>query len=195
MLQRSPSYVVSLPVARTDRAPAAAPACRERRRLRDRALEERAARHALLPRSRNAAGAGARDAARSWRRSELPAGYDVERAFQRRTTIRGTSALCLVPDGDLFAAMQGRQRVDRHRHGSRRFTETGHRAGIRRRARGRHRRHRDRASTCGCSAASRSSVDGAPVERRRALQLQGHDAERRAQSGAVASAIPMPRGR
>ena len=49
MLQRSPTYIVSLPAEDPHRQLAAAAGCRRCSRIDDHALEERAARHVLLP--------------------------------------------------------------------------------------------------------------------------------------------------
>ena len=76
--------------------------------------------------------------------AQLPDGLRRRHALHADATTRGTSALCLVPDGDLF---HGDPRRAARRSSPTRietFTETGRAAALGRRARGRHRRHRDR---------------------------------------------------
>ena len=82
-------------------------------------------------------------------------------AARRATTSTPTSRprydpwdqrLCVVPDGDLFAADARRAGVGGHRPDRRRFTEPGIRLASGRRARRRHRRHRDRAEPARRSA-------------------------------------------
>ena len=153
MLQRSPTYIVARPsrdgLARwlQRRLPAGLADA-------DDPLEERAARHLLLLARAQAAGAGEGGDAEAGRASSCrPA--TTSSAISRRATIPGTSALCLVPDGDLFAAMNagsGRRssptdRALHRRPGSRwprarssRPTSSSPRPG----------------SSSGCSAASRS---------------------------------------
>ena len=104
MLQRSPTYIVAAPVAGRARPLASAPAAAQARRHGD-PLEERAARHLLLLARPQAAGPGAGSCCSGWRARALPPGYDVERDFAPRYN-PWDQRLCLVPDGDLFAAMK-----------------------------------------------------------------------------------------
>ena len=144
MLQRSPSYVFSLPGQRPDRRRAARRLLAGEPRLPDRALEERAARRrCALPGS---AAAAPRFMRRLIRRGVAaggcPPGYDVDTHFNP-TYKPWDQRLCLVPDGDLFKALAaGRASVVTDR------IETLHRArhaaAVRRGAAGRRDRHRDR---------------------------------------------------
>ena len=105
MLQRSPSYIIALPSA----GPAG------RRGLR-RLLPERLAttvvrwKNVLLSRSRSSSSAGvapgplARRLLRAGRAGRLPPGYPVDTHF-RPAYDPWDQRLCLVPDGDLFAAI------------------------------------------------------------------------------------------
>ncbi len=109
MLQRSPSYVVSLP--REDRLAVAL-----RRRLPARLAYS-------LVRTKNVAlqafgyrfsrrfPAATRRLVRKWVTAALPAGYDVDTHFEPRYE-PWDQRVCLVPDGDLFAAIgSGRAEV------------------------------------------------------------------------------------
>ena len=101
---------------------------------------------------------------------QLPAGYDVDRHFKPRYD-PWDQRMCLVPDGDLFEAISaGRVSVITDQIDS--FTETGHRARLGVRARRRHDRHRHRAE------------DG-PVRR--------HLAERRRKRGSAARRARLSR--
>ena len=104
MLQRSPSYVVSLPAA-TRSPSSSARVLRRAPRLRARPLEERAARHGLSTSSAGGARAGQGACIRKGLERELPAGYDIDTHFTPRYN-PWDQRLCLVPDGDLFAAIR-----------------------------------------------------------------------------------------
>ena len=103
MLQRSPSYVLSLPNERS-----------HRRASRRRVLPAHAAYAVvrwknvalatLLYKACRERPAPDDQAAAARRARRLPAGYDVDTHFKPDYS-PGTSALCLVPDGDLFEAI------------------------------------------------------------------------------------------
>ena len=114
MLQRSPSYVVSLP---------AVDGLAERAR---RWLPEMAAYH--LVRAKNVALQTLsfqlsrrrprlmKALIRRGAATSLPPGFDVDTHFDPRYD-PWDQRLCVVPDGDLFDVLLGRPRVDRDRHG------------------------------------------------------------------------------
>ena len=181
MLQRSPSYIVARPSRGRDRALAAAPAARQGGGRRD-PLEERPARHVLLLARPQEAGAGAGDLLLKWVAEQLPrlrhrAGFHA--ALQSLGPARLPGARRRPVQGD-----QRRARSSVVTDGIERFTETGIRL----------------ASGAELEADIVVTATGLVVkllggialerrrragQRRRAAQLQGHDAERRAQSGAV----------
>ena len=72
----------------------------------------------------------------------LPVGYDIERHFSP-TYKPWDQRLCAVPDGDLFKAISGGPRVGCHGH-DRHLHRRRDTARVRRRAGGRHDRHRHR---------------------------------------------------
>ena len=176
MLQRSPTYILSLPARGRHRRPAAQ-AARRAARVRGHPVEERRGDDADLQARLCRA-----DRIRGWIRQmavkQLPDGYDVDTHF-KPVYNPWDQRLCLVPDGDLFAAIRdGRASVATDRVEA--FTESGE--GLRSGAElgadivvdrdrpaaaraGRRRAHRRRP----CGPAARD--DG----------LQGHDAQRRAE--------------
>ena len=113
MLQRSPSYVVSLP-GRT-RSPTSCAASFPRRspipivRWKNVLLAD-----ALLPRSAGAAPKFMKALIRKGVERRLPAGYDVDTHFKPRYN-PWDQRVCLVPDGDLFQAIRKGERVGGHR--------------------------------------------------------------------------------
>ena len=115
-------------------------------------------------------------------RKQLGPDYDVDTHFTP-TYNPWDQRLCLVPNGDLFEAINVGQGHGRHRH-DRHVHRDGHRAGERRGAGGRHHRHRHR-------PAAGDARRGADRRRRRAgrllrdLHLQGLHVLRRAQPGLV----------
>ena len=140
MLQRSPTYIVSVP----ERDPIAdwlRARLPRRHGLRDRALEERGARHGVLQLLPPLPGARASDSS-----SARCGGSSAARSTSRRTSPRRTGPwdqrLCLVPDGDLFAAIrEGRASVVTDHIET--FTETGIALRSGQSARGRPHRHGD----------------------------------------------------
>ena len=128
-------------------------------RLSGRALEERAGSRS---RSTASAAAGPRRCGGCCARSSssrLPAGFDVDTHFTPRYE-PWDQRMCIVPDGDLFEAIaDGRVSVVTDRIET--FTETGPRARVRGRARGRPDRHRHRAARWCRSAGSASASTGA----------------------------------
>ncbi len=112
---------------------------------------------------------------------QLPDGYAVDTHFAP-TYDPWDQRLCLVPNGDLFRSIrEGRASVVTDRIET--FTETGVRLRLRRRAAGRRDRHRDRPQP----AAARRHVDSGRRQGGRPLQdgrLQGDDVQRRPQHGA-----------
>ena len=177
MLQRSPTYVVSVP-GRDPIARAAAPAAREDR-VPARALEEHPVAMASYQLSRRPARRAARLHPQEHHQAAAATTIDVDTHF-KPTYDPWDQRLCLVPDGDLFRAL---------RHGAasivtdtiETFTETGIRLDVGRGARGRHHRHRDRAEDAGRSAASSSPSTVSRGEDPADHGLQGPDAQRRAE--------------
>ena len=113
MLQRSPSYVVSLP-AEDPIAKLAAPlACRRRRAYAIVRWKNVLVTMLVFQLSRRRPELVKRLIRRGVER-QLPAGYDVDTHFKPRYN-PWDQRLCLVPDGDLFEAIQRRARVGRHR--------------------------------------------------------------------------------
>ena len=134
-------------------------------RVRDHALEERAARHGVLL---STAGAS-----RSTRSGCSSAGREAHRcptSTSRRTSRRRykpwDQRLCLVPDADLFEAIARGHGLGRHRS-HRDVHRDAASSCARARARRRHHRHRDRARAAGASAASRSTSTASRSSRRR----------------------------
>ena len=107
--------------------------------------------------------------------------YDVETHFTPRYN-PWDQRLCLVPDGDLFAALAAAARRSSPTR-SRRFTDDRHALWSRRGARGRHRSSPPPGLTLQAFGGVAISVDGRPVDWPRRLELQGHDVQRRAQPG------------
>ena len=141
MLQRSPTYVVSLP-GRGRHRQLAAPRAAGEARLRHHALEERAARHAVLPAEPRAGPSRSRSSSSNGVRKALGPDYDVETHFTPRYN-PWDQRLCLVPDGDLFEAIKaGSASVVTDQIET--FTEKGIKLRSGARARGRPHRHRDR---------------------------------------------------
>ncbi len=154
MLQRSPTYVVSRPADRPGRRPASGgtsrpasptPAIRWKNVLLTQfsfQLSRRAPEFVKKGIRRGVVEA-------------LPEGYDVDTDFAPRYD-PWDQRLCLVPDGDLFAAIcAGRADVVTDTIDT--FTPTGIRLDVGRRARGRHRRDGHRPGPCSSSAASTST--------------------------------------
>ncbi len=178
MLQRSPSYVVSMPAAnpianflrRVLPERFAGPVLRWMNALFTQGTYELSHRRPALVKKMMRKGI----------ERELPAGYDIDTHFTP-TYNPWDQRVCLVPDGDLFAAI---------RHGAasvvtdhiETFTEPRHPAEVRRRARRRPRRHRHRArgAVPGRDRGVRRRRGGRPHE---AHDLQGHDARGRPQPG------------
>ena len=163
--------------------------------LRAHALEERAPRHGS---SSSCARRRPTQAKKLLRRlvaqgSSAP-GYDVDDALHAALQPLGPAPLPRARRRPLRRDPQ-RQGLRRHRPRSRRSPRpaSGSRSGEE--LDGRHRRHRDRPQAAARSAACSSTVDGAPVEPPKTHDLQGHDAQRRAQPGARRSATPTRRGR
>ena len=104
MLQRSPTYIVSLP-AEDPIANAPAPRAAGQGRLRDRALEERrCCTMAMLPAQPAPPGLVKKRPAQGRRARSCRPGYDVDTHFKPRYN-PWDQRLCLVPDGDLFEAI------------------------------------------------------------------------------------------
>ena len=105
MLQRSPTYVVSRPsedgVANWLRAKLPAEA-----RLRHHPVEERPARHVLLPHGARSGRSGSRSACSTWSASNS-APTMTSRPISRRSYNPWDQRVCLVPDADLFDFDQG----------------------------------------------------------------------------------------
>ena len=103
MLQRSPSFIMPLPT-RDPLADLLRKVLPERAGLRGRAMEERAGRDGpvrAVPQVPGADAAMLRQAAVK----RLPAGYDVDKHFKPAYE-PWDQRLCLVPDGDFFAAIK-----------------------------------------------------------------------------------------
>ena len=113
MLQRTPSYVLSLPgrdpLAQLlrNKLPATA-------RLSDRAVEERAALHGAATSSAAAGRPPRAGCIRRLTEKQLPAGFDVDTHFNPPYD-PWDQRLCLVPDGDLFRTLRRGRGLDRHR--------------------------------------------------------------------------------
>ena len=142
MLQRSPTYIVSLPARGPDRRRAAPRAARRARPTRSCAGRTSCCRCSVyqLCRRRPQPVKTTDPQARS---APLPAGYDVDTHFKPRYD-PWDQRLCLVPDGDLFrrsATASAAIVTDRIET----FTEAGIRLESGRRAGGRRDRHGDRA--------------------------------------------------
>ena len=179
MLQRSPTYIVSLPARRSARELAARHAAAPSR-VRRHALEEHAARH----------GASTATAARyperakklhrrAGRASSSAAGYDVERTSRRRYK-PWDQRLCLVPDArSVRGDQQGSASVVTDHIET--FTETRHRGCVGRGARRPTSSSRRPGSSCKCLGGI--ELDGRRHARRSAEThgLQGHDVQRRAE--------------
>ena len=126
--------------------------------------------------------------------SMLGPDYDVETHFTPRYN-PWDQRLCLVPDADLFQAIRARQGRRSSPTTSRRFTETGHQAEVRRGARGRHHRHRDRPEA---AAARRRAAHGrrrAGRSRPRRFIYKGMMYSATCRTWPRRSATPTPRGR
>ena len=178
MLQRSPTYIVSLP-GRATRSPTA---------LR-RVLPARAA-YSLIARWKNVAAADGSStssaaAARGWcekllrrRRARRCRPATTSTPTSTRATTPGTSASAWSPTATCSRrSARGPRRVVTDAIET--FTETRHAARVRRGARGRHRRHRHRAEPALPRRHGRSSSTGATVDLPETRGLQGHDAQRR----------------
>ena len=179
MLQRSPSYILSLPGPRPARATAAR-GCRRGSRYPIVRWKAILLAVATLP-ARASAGPTLREEAdpQGDRASSCRPSVDVDVHFKPAYN-PWDQRLCFVPDGDLFRALRtGTASIVTDHIET--FTETGIRLRVGRGARGRHHRHRDRPATSSRWAASSSSVDGAPVDVAEHHDLQGADAQRRAQ--------------
>ena len=103
MLQRSPTYIVTLPAV-DPIAQRAAPGAAAEGRLRGVAVEERAAPDGHLQPQPLAAEAGPRKLIRAGVRHQLPDGYDVDRHF-RPPYDPWDERMCVVPDADLFKSI------------------------------------------------------------------------------------------
>ena len=113
MLQRSPTYVISMP-AKTRIANFLHRFLPEKRRLRDRALEERAPAVDLLPAQPQAAGADQADPAQERRPGRCRPATTSTKHFNPKYN-PWDQRVCLVPDGDLFDVALLRPGGDRHR--------------------------------------------------------------------------------
>ena len=94
---------------------------------------------------------------------QLGAGLRRRRSTSRPRYNPWDQRLCLVPDGDLFDAISAGTAVGRHRP-DRDLHRDGHPAEVRRGARGRPHRHRDRARICKLVGGMQLAVDGEAVE-------------------------------
>ena len=175
MLQRTPSYVLSLPgrdplaQALRTRLPAriAYPVVRWKNVLTSTAFYQFSRRWP----------AAARRVLRRMTQKQLP-GIDVDTHFNPPYD-PWDQRLCLVPDGDLFRVLRsGKASIATDRIAG--FTEKGIAARVRRAPRRRRRRHRDRPEPAadGRHVADRRRCSG---RRPRDRLLQGHDAVRRAE--------------
>ena len=141
MLQRSPSYVVSLPardpvadaLRRALPAKVAYPIVRWKNVLLTTVFFQLSRRAPRMIKALIRKGVERR----------LPRGYDVDTHFKPRYD-PWDQRVCLVPDGDLFQAIRKGQASDRHRP-HRDLHREGPEARVGRRARGRRDRHRHRA--------------------------------------------------
>ena len=109
-----------------------------------------------------------------------PPGLDVDTHFNPRYD-PWDQRICLVPDGDLVRGAAQRQGRDRHRH-DRALRRDRHRARLRRTPRRRHRRSRPPGSTCRPLAAS-NSRSTARRSSSPSGRLQGNDALRSPEHG------------
>ena len=173
MLQRSPTYVLSL-AAEDTLADALRGLPARAARLRDHPLEERAPGMFIYQFARRAR--PGQDAAHDMAQEQLGADYDVATHFTPRYD-PWDQRLCLVPDGDLFAAIRsGRASV---------VTDTSRRsrnrdpAPLGPRDRGRPHRHRHGSRAAVRSAAWSSSSTARPSTLAESDDLQGHDVQRR----------------
>ena len=136
MLQRSPTYILSIPSVDP-----IANALRRAARRRAGPIRSRAGRTSRSRRSIYQACQRRPRLMRALLRRgvmrALPAGYDVDTHFNPRYG-PWDQRLCLVPDGDLFKAIS-RGRASMVTDRIERFTPAGHPARVRARARGRHR--------------------------------------------------------
>ena len=190
MLQRSPTYIVSLPgqdpLARWLRRHLG-----PMRRVPARAAEEHPARHGVLPVRPALAGPGQGPADRAARR-QLQREADIARDFTPRYN-PWDQRICAVPDGDLFEAVRRGPRVGGHRHD--RAVHAGrHPAGL------------GRASCAADIVVTATGLELTPwatwrCDRRPAAGaaadhgLQGHDVQRCAQPGCRRSATRTRSGR
>ncbi len=193
MLQRSPTYVVSRPArGRLRQLAAHAPAGQAR--LRHRPLAQRAdaacvssssarasrrrSRRLIIDMVRKAAGPGLR------RRHPFHAALQslgpAPVPGARRRPVRGD---------------QGRARPRWSPTRSRPSPPNGIRLKSGSELDGRHHRHRDRARTCSCWAASRSPSTARAVDLAEDLELQGHDVFAACRTSPRPSATPTRRGR
>ena len=114
MLQRSPTYVVSLPGEDRDRATRCAASCPS-----ELAYAIVRWKNVLLTMA-SFSSAAVRPSAdeellvRKGVERQLPSGYDIDTHFTPRYD-PWDQRLCLVPDGDLFEAIGSGQRLGRHR--------------------------------------------------------------------------------
>ena len=147
MLQRSPTYIISLP-GEDPIANGPAPRAAAEGGLRGLRWKNVAGR-----RPPSSSSAAARP--RLVKRAAAPAASSASCPPATTSTPHFTprynpwdQRLCLVPDGDLFEALARRQRLGRDRR-DRDVHRAGLRLAVRRGARGRHRRHRDRPEPAG----------------------------------------------
>ncbi len=178
MLQRSPTYIASLPEK--------SPVVHLLRKLLPPAQAGTAAKwfNALLTQvfyqvSRRYPGAVKRMLRKGLER-QLPPGYDIDTHFTPRYD-PWDQRFCAVPDGDLFKAIAaGSVSVVTDTH--RALHREGPAAHLGHRARGGHHRHRHRARAA-LPRGHEVRVDGEEVVPSIAPHLQGDDARRRAQPG------------
>ena len=136
--------------------------------------------HGLLPLCRRRPAACMKPLLRKASIAQLPAGYDVDTHFTPRYD-PWDQRMCLVPDGDLFAAIRAAARPPSSPTGSRRFTETGIRLGIGR-ASSRPTSSSPRpGSSCQLLGGIELDVDGEPVDPADTIVYKGDDARRRAE--------------
>ena len=142
MLQRSPTYIASLPASE----PAAQGACARCCPTAGPARSPGGCWRSGPRPSTSSASAGPKLVKKVLRKGleqQLPAGYDIDTHFTPRYD-PWDQRLCAVPDGDLFTAIRTGTRLGRHRP-HRHVHRDGPAARVRRRARGRHHRHGHRA--------------------------------------------------